>query len=87
MGQRNLDRYNRPEVRIFLLTSGYHERVLKYAPTERPADEPFFDIDTDIRPDTDPTIFNRRALYAQDEGGEYGSVFDTEEDTKVPEPE
>lgn len=54
---------------------------------ERPADEPFFDIDTDIRPDTDPTIFHRRPLHAQDEGGEYGSVFDTEEVTEIPEPE
>lgn len=47
-------------------------------------EEPFFDIDTDIRPDTDSNIFNRRPEYAQDDYGEYGSFFDTKEDSEPP---
>jgi len=46
--------------------------------------EPFFDIDTDIRPDTDSNIFSRRPEYAQDDYGEYGSFFDAKEDSEPP---
>lgn len=49
-------------------------------------EEPYFDIDTDIRPDTDPAIFHRRPKYARDEYGEYGSLFDPEEDSQIPPP-
>lgn len=50
-------------------------------------DEPFFDIDTDIRPDTDPAIFDGRPEYARDEYGEYGSIFDKEEDNQLEDPD
>lgn len=50
-------------------------------------EEPFFDIDKDVRPSTDPAIFHRRPEYARDEHGEYGSFFDKEGDDQLEDPD